>query len=192
MTNANQEPMLLLKNAVVCISAGGRRAKSLALHQVVSIFVSYLLCQMNAYSREYIDTLRSQKEGRWGTPILKRSLLGKWQTQQAETVRCEGTSSRPSRRRKREWHKAVQSKGCLSAAYSAEGVTWIMDTPECTLHEPFKINFILTRKGRFGVMGWQSWTCPDWAVQVMSCTWQQEPGKQPWRDSEAQLHFTGL
>lgn len=39
MTNANQEPMLLLKNAVVCISAGGRHAKSLALHQVVALFV---------------------------------------------------------------------------------------------------------------------------------------------------------
>lgn len=94
MTNANKEPMLLLKNAVVCISAGGRQAKSLELHQVVALFVWNLLCQMNAYSREYIDTLRSQKEGRWGTPILKRSILGKGQTQQPETGRCQGTGSR--------------------------------------------------------------------------------------------------
>lgn len=39
MTNANQEPTLLLKNAVVCISAGGRQAKSLELPQVVALFV---------------------------------------------------------------------------------------------------------------------------------------------------------
>lgn len=110
MTNANQEPTLLLKNAVVCISAGGRQAKSLELPQVVALFVWNWLCQMNAYCREYIDTLRSQKEGRWGTPILKGSILGKWQTQQAETMRCQGTGSRPASSQQEEEVWVTQSR----------------------------------------------------------------------------------
>lgn len=64
---------------------------------------------MNAYSREYIDTFRFQKEGRWGTPILKRSILGKRQTQQAETVRCQGTGSRPATSQQEEEAWVTQS-----------------------------------------------------------------------------------
>lgn len=187
MTNANQEPMLLLKNAVVCISAGGRPAKSLELHQAVALFVWNLLCQVNACSREYIDTPRSQKEGRWGTPILKRSILGKRQTQQSETGRCQGTGSR---RREREWHRAGQAKGCLSAVQSAEGVRWITETTDCMSI----LKFILLWPGRADLVSWvgKAQLPRTVAVQVMNWVCQQEPGKQPWREAEAQLCFSWL
>lgn len=50
-----------------------------------------------------------------------------------------------------------------------------MDTPDCTLPEYFKINSILTWKGRFGVMGWQSWTSPDW---LWLCKWRAGPASR--------------